>query len=84
MYHLCRMTYTHSLDKIFDGVKDMKIIQNKTQTSSNAYLVLLDKTKNQTVAQGKSLVVWLGFKAMNALTISKGFSQRLIEMLASL
>ena len=47
------MTYTRT----FDGVKNMEVTQNKKRTSSNTSLAILDKTKNRTVAQGKSLPV---------------------------
>ena len=69
---LCRMAYARSLDKNFDGVKDMETSQNKKQTSSNASLVVLEKNnKNKGNTSKQNARLWLGFKAMNALNASK-------------
>ena len=48
MFHLCKMAHSHSLDKTFDGMKDMEIIQNKKQTSSNAFLIKNQKLNHRT------------------------------------
>ena len=69
---LCRMAYSHSLDKSFDGVKDMETSQSKKRTS--ACLTIVEKGKNKNVAKRNSHM-WLGFKAMNALNASKGLEE---------
>ena len=60
------MSHSQSLDKTFDKVIDMKTLQTKNCTSSNAYLSKLDKTKTRNNSQKKTFSLWLGFKAMNA------------------
>ena len=68
---LCRMTLSRSLDRTFDGVKDMETSQNKKRSSSNACLAVIEKNKNKNVPK-KNSNLWLGFKAMNALNESRG------------
>ena len=69
------MAYARSLEKSLDGVKDMEVTQTKKRTSSNACLTIVDKTKNRTSSQNKSLPLWLGFKAMNALNESNNLAK---------
>ena len=47
------MAYARSLDKTFDGLKDMETSQNKKRTSSNVCLVVLEKNKTKVTLQGK-------------------------------
>ena len=54
MFYFCRMAYSRSLEKSLDGVKDMEVTQTKKQTSTNACLTIVDKTKNRSSAQGKT------------------------------
>ena len=68
--YCCKMAYARSLEKSLDGVKDMDVTQTKKRTSSNASLTIIDKTKNWSSTQRKTLPLWLGFKAMNALHAS--------------
>ena len=68
--YFCIMTYARSLEKSLDGVKDMEVTQKKKRTSSNACLTIVDKTKNRSSSQRKTLPLWLGFKTMNALNAS--------------
>ena len=69
------MAYARSLEKSLDGVKDMEVTQTKKRTSSNACLTIVDKTKNRSSSQSKTLPLWLGFKAMNALNASNNLTQ---------
>ena len=67
---LCRMAHSRSLDKSFDGVRDMETSQTKKRTSSTACLTIVEKNKNKTASK-KNTHLWLGFKALNALNESK-------------
>jgi hypothetical protein len=69
---LCRMAHSRSLDKSFDGVKDMEMSQSKKRTS--ACLTIVEKGKIKNVAKRNSHL-WLGFKAMNALNASRGLQE---------
>jgi hypothetical protein len=71
---LCRMAYSRSLEKSFDGLKDMETSQNKKRSSSNACLAIVEKSKNKSAAK-KYPNLWLGFKAMNALNASEGLEE---------
>jgi len=71
---LCRMAYSRSLEKLFDGLKDMETSQNKKRSSSNACLAIVEKSKNKSAAK-KYPNLCLGFKAMNALNASKGLEE---------
>ena len=68
--YCCRMAYARSLEKSLDGVKNMEVTQTKKRTLSTASLTIVDKTKNRSTTQGKTLPLWFGFKAMNALNAS--------------
>ena len=72
---LCRMAYARSLDKNYDGVKDMETSQNKKRTSSNACLVVVEKNKNKSNTSKQNDCIWLGFKAMNVLNASNGLAE---------
>ena len=54
MFYFCRMAYSCSLEKSLDGVKDMEVTQTKKQTSTNACLTIVDKSKNRSFTQGKT------------------------------
>ena len=69
---LCRMAYSRSLDKSFDGAKDMEMSQSKKRTS--ACLTIVEKGKIKNVTKRNSHL-WLGFKAMNALNASRGLEE---------
>ena len=75
MFYFCRMAYSRSLEKSLDGVKDMEVSQNKKRLSSHASLTIVDKTKSRSSTQEKHLPLWFGFKAMNALNLSKGLAK---------
>ena len=75
------MTYSRSLDKSFDGVRDMEITQTKKRTSSHACLIIVDKTKNIPNTQGKRLPLWFGFKVINVLNANEGLTKKLIRVL---
>ena len=72
--YVCRMAFSRNLEKSLDGVQDMEVTQTKKRSSSNACLTIVEKTKNKSHTQGKTYPLWLGFKAMNALNISKGLA----------
>ena len=69
------MAHFRNLDKTFDDVKDMETSQNKKQTSNNASLTIVEKNKNKSNTPKKNGHLWLGFKVMNVLNISKGFDE---------
>lgn len=69
------MAYLRSLDKSFDGARDMEVLQSKKRTSSHACLIIVDKTKNKTTVQRKTFSLWLGFKILNVLNASKELSK---------
>ena len=81
---LCRMAYSRSLDKTFDGVKDMETSQNRKRTSSNASLAIVEKNKNKNNTSTKYPSLWLGFKALNALNASKGLDMMPHKSVSSL
>jgi hypothetical protein len=66
----CRMAHSRSLDKSFDGVKDMETSQNKKRSSSLTCLTIVEKNKNKNASK-KNAHLWLGFKALNALNANK-------------
>ena len=66
------MAYSRSLNKSFNGAKDMEMSQSKKQTS--ACLTIVEKEKIQNVTK-KNSYMWLGFKAMNALNASGGLEE---------
>ena len=72
---VCRMTYARSLEKSLDGVQDMEVTQTKKRTSTSTCVAIIDKTKNRSTNQEKTLPLWLGFKARNALNASKGLAK---------
>ena len=72
---LCRMAHSRNLDRTFDGIKDMETSQNKKRTSSYASLTIVEKNKNKSNTPKKNGHLWLGFKAMNALNVSKGLDE---------
>lgn len=74
IWSLCRMAHSRSLDKSFDGVRDMETSQTKKRTSSTACLTVVEKNKNKNASK-KNTHLWLGFKALNALNESKGLGQ---------
>lgn len=74
IWYLCRMAYSRSLDKSFDGVRDMETSQNKKRTSSTACLTVLETNKKKNASK-KNTHLWLGFKALNALNASKGLEE---------
>ena len=69
------MAHFRNLDKTFDDVKNMETSQNKKQTSNNASLTIVEKNKNKSNTPKKNGHLWLGFKAMNVLNITKGFDE---------
>ena len=69
------MAHFRNLAKTFDDVKDMETSQNKKQTSNNASLTIVEKNINKSNTPKKNGHLWLGFKAMNVLNISKGFDE---------
>ena len=80
----CRMAYSRSLDKSFDGVRDMKVIQTKNWTSIQICLTIVQKTKSKPNTQVKTFLLWLGFKIMNALNARKNLPKELIKVLVNL
>ena len=74
IFCLCRMAYSRSVDKSFDGVKDMETSQNKKRNSTHACLTIVEKGKNKNEGKRNSHL-WLGFKAMNALNASRGLEE---------
>lgn len=55
------MAHSQSLEKTFDGVKDMETSHNKKRTSSNVCLSIVEKTKIRATHQKKkpSSMTWI-------------------------